>query len=78
MENAVFSLKAKLYFGFLAMIFLAVILGVLAVLAFRTITNEVASTNVLVEQTATQLNPLTTQYSLLAASAAEAGGNFYA
>lgn len=72
------SLRAKLYCGFFAVIFLAMVIGVLAIVAFRTTSANVATTNILVNEAVEQVIPASTQLTRLSTSMEAVGGNYYA
>lgn len=72
------SLKAKLYCGFFAMIFLSLVIGILAIVAFRTTAANVKSTNAMADEAVRQIIPISTQFTGLSNSMEAVGGNYYA
>ncbi len=71
------SMKRKLYIGFLIVIFLAMAIGALAILAFRVTTGNVRITNEQVNETVAQIVPVSAQFDRLSNSINEAGNGYY-
>ena len=72
------SLKLKLYLGFFAMIILSLIIGILAIVAFRTTNDNVDSTNDQINEMVRQHIPASTQLNYLSSGMIEAGSSYYA
>ncbi len=71
------SLKLKLYIGFGIMMALALLVGILAIAAFRTATDNVRNTDVQVDEMVNQTAPVSAQFSRLSTSVTEAGNSYY-
>ncbi len=71
------SLKGKLYLGFIAMIALAMIIGILGMVAFRITNENVDKTNAMVEYTSGYILPINFALNNLSSNVIEAGNSYY-
>ncbi len=72
------SLKGKLYLGFIAMIFLAMVIGIMGIVAFRITNDNVDRTNAVVETTSRFILPINFALNDLSSGVIEAGNSYYA